>query len=675
MAGRKNGNFNFTMAKTKILKPTYEADSLPAELEKDMKKLEKKSFGKLIDQVAAEYSISYDFMRPKWDEWGLRLKLYNNQKRDKEKVGDPLLFTIHQTVLASLYQDRLMTSFGPRERGDMDVSQNLGEVAEFDYTEMDKDTFDYFWNWDAGFFGRSLAHFVEWNRERSYPIPELIDPMTFLRDPRATSAQGDQRGRNGLRWGYWEMRMTKNEMRDEGVYFNLDELTSPDGDAHSLIDANRSLRAEAQGFNDPLKKNGGLKGENAEYRLVMGYTMWKGKRVRVVLGNDLTTIHRFDIMKRKPIPIIDRAMYPMSHDWDGVSIPDIVEDKQRARSVIINLGLKTAKAALHPMYLFDANKIKNKNDLNFGFNKNVPVDGPVDNAIVPIQRAQINDSAKFILDLLDTASQKATATPDQQQGVTADQGKTAYEIGTTQQNVTTRYGLSAKVFGWSEKRFWQQWYRLYKDNFKADIDEKIVRIVGAINASWRPFTRENLIGQQDPDIIIESKILADAKRLQTLQGFTNFMNLVLAIPGSSKRYTVRRYGELQGLHRDDIYAMLPPNVHELKAEEENALLEASADVVQVDIADDDMIHMEIHNKASDTPAKYAHIQAHKRAMLLKLKQPELVPADQQQNFGQGTPGADPNSPPTDLLKTTSAAPADSQPSAPAGRVPPSASAA
>lgn len=640
------------MAKTKAKPAALPVDTLAA----DMAKLEGKKFTRLVSQINSEYQLSWDYMRPKWDEWGLRLKLYNNQKRDKEKVGDPLLFTIHQTVLASLYQDKLMATFGPRERGDIDVAQNLTDTAEFDYTEMEKDILDYMWSWDAGFFGRGLVHFSEWDRDRKHPIPELIDPMAFLRDPRATSAQGDLRGRNSLRFGGWEFRLTKNEMVDQGVYFNLAALENPDGDVRSPVDRGRQLRAEAQGFNDPTRRGSNMSGENAEFRLLLWYTMYNGKRVRVVLGNDRTTIHRFEIMERKMIPIIDRSIYPMAHDWDGVSIPDIVEDKQRARSVIINLGLKSAKAALHPMYLFDTNKIRNKNDLNFGFNKNVPVNGPVNDAIVPIQRQQIQQSAQFILDLLDIAAQKATASPDQQQGVAGGSRQTATEMAIIQSKVDQRYGLAAKVFGWSEKRFWQQWYRLYKDNFAADIDEKIIRIVGAINNSWRPLTRENLVGSVDPDVIIQSKTLADADRMRTLQGFTNYINLALTIAGANRLSAVRRLGELNGLHKDDVFSILPPNVHELKAEEENKLLESSKQPVQVDVSDDDIIHMEIHNKASDTPAKYAHMNAHKRALLLKLKNPQIVPADQQGNFqGPNAPGS---TPPTDLLSSTSTPPAN-----------------
>ena len=72
-----------------------------------------RDFSDLIEQVNSEYTQAWDYIKPKWDEWALRLKLYNNQKRDKEAVGDNTLFTIFQTVLASLYSDQLTASFTP----------------------------------------------------------------------------------------------------------------------------------------------------------------------------------------------------------------------------------------------------------------------------------------------------------------------------------------------------------------------------------------------------------------------------------------------------------------------------------------------------------------------------------------------------------------------------------
>jgi len=73
--------------------------------------------------------------------------------------------------------------------------------------------------------------------------------------------------------------------------------------------------------------------------------------------------------------------------------------------------------------------------------------------------------------------------------------------------------------------------------------------------------------------------------------------------------------------------VLPPNVDEMKAETENDLLDKNT-LTPVEVADDDFVHMEVHNKAADTSAKFAHIEAHKRAMMLKRVKPEFDLAKQ-----------------------------------------------
>jgi len=92
------------MAK-KTKQATEPAQEIDNNEDLEIKKEGKGNYKNLIDQIEAEYQLAWWFMKPKLDEWGVRLKLYNNQKRKGEAVGDPLLFTIHQTVLASLYSD------------------------------------------------------------------------------------------------------------------------------------------------------------------------------------------------------------------------------------------------------------------------------------------------------------------------------------------------------------------------------------------------------------------------------------------------------------------------------------------------------------------------------------------------------------------------------------------
>lgn len=585
--------------------------------------LSKRDFSDLIKQIETEYQLSYWFMKPKWDEWALRLKLYNNQKRDKKAVGDPTLFTTHQTILASLYEDRLSVSFEPREQGDVETSENLNDLAQYDYEEMEKDIADFQWDWDASFFGRGLMMLMEFNREKMSPIPEVWDPMTVLRDPFAKSVNGDAKGRGRARFIGREIRLTKDEMRDAGVYFNFEKLKPDQTSLTSLVDRNQQLRAEAQGYSD-ISRFTGLDGDNATCQLLEWFTRKGNKLVFVTLGENRKKVVRYKEYKINKIPIIDRPMYPISHDWDGVSVPDLVEDKQRARAKLQNLGIKVAEAGLHPMYVFDNTKITNRAELNFEQNKFIGVPGSPSNVVSEIPRSGLKQDVSFIMETLDQAAQKATATPDIQQGQITGDKRTATELNIVDKKVDTRYSLSAKIFGWSEKRFWQQWYALYKEHFEKDIDEKVVRISGALGTAFRPLRRENIVANIDPDVKVESKIISDAKRFNDLQQFRGYVQLLSQDPNANIRFALKHMGKLSGLKRDVINTLLPPTVDEMIAEDENAKLEAN-EKVEVSPLDDDNIHIEIHNKLSDTPAKYAHIQAHKRAMILKKTKPELFP--------------------------------------------------
>lgn len=591
----------------------------------DLKELEGRDFSSLIKQVQTEYELAWWFIKPKWDEWALRLKLYNNQKRDKEAVGDNTLFTIFQTVLAALYNDQLGVQFAWREVGDQEVCETLDLTAEFDYEEMGKDVLDYEWDFEACFFGRGLMALMEFDRETMVPVGEIWNVMTVLRDPAATSVNGDMKGRGRAKFLGREVRMTKNEMKELGTYFNYKKLKKSGTSTRSLIDENMRAVAEAAGLSD-MSKFSEVEGENETHRLLEWFTMYKGKRVFVTLADDMKSVVRYVELDNKDIPIIDRVIYPVPQSWDGVSIPDLIEDKQRARAVAQNLSLKTVKAGLHPMYLFDETKIKNKSDLNFDFNKFIGVQGNPTGAVQEMRTAQVKADVQWIMQVLSEGAERATATPAIQQGAQPTEDNTATRDALINQKVDTRYSLSARIFGWSERRFWKQWYRLYKEHFKDGIDEKTLRITGALGAKVRPLTRENLIANTDPDVKIESRIISEERRFNELQKFKGFMEFAATDPNANLRFGLRYMAKLMGLKRDLIDHFLPPTIEEMRAEEENQAMRTNPDEpVEVLPTDDHMAHLEIHNKMEDVPAKFAHINAHKRAMLLERVRPDLFP--------------------------------------------------
>jgi len=602
-------------------------------------------YADLAKQVQSEYNLAWKHQQPKILEWRIRLKLYNNQKRDKKAVGDTTLFTIHQTVLASLYVDKLTVEFGGKEDGDEETADNLDSMAEIDYVDMEKDETDYFWDWDTLFFGRGLLALHEWERDADnhifLPVPEVLDPLSFLKDPRATSINGNRMGKGAARFFGREVKMTKRAVKDHSHIFDNDfrGIRVGSGTKSLLRDAQEARDAAQGRQNQKRYAEEGL-GANAEYDITEWHTHYemKGKveKVKVWLANQRGKVIGIQVLKSKAKrvlwPVIDRPLYPTSHDWDGTSIPDLTEDKQRARAVAQNLGLDAMKADLYPMYIYDTNKVENKKNLKFGFNKFIPVDPKGENintTIVPMNKARPNLALlNFIYDSLDVSAQKATATPDIQQGIQSEKDRPLGETNLIASNVTTRYSLSAKVFGWSEKRFWQQWYRLYKDNFEEKIDEKILRIKGAFGAKWRKLTRSNIIANIDPDVTIESKILNRAKQLEERTQLTEYFSLALQEPTANRRWGLKKLGRLNGLEKDEVDRLFPPTIDERVAEDQNDLLNENK-TVPVLAEDDHNVHLEVHAKAGDTNATYAHIKAHEEALSIKKTNPEFFPEDEE----------------------------------------------
>lgn len=596
----------------------------------------KMDFTELIKQSTSEWEQGWWFMKPKWDEWALRLKLFNNQKRDKESVGDTTMFAVFQTILATLYEDQLAATFSPREIGDDEIAENLDLVADYDYDIMEKDIIDYEWDWETLFFGRGLLCTMDFDEDTLTPSPYVWNRMATVRDPEASSVAGDREGRGGSRFLYREIRMTKDQLEESGNYFNFKDIkaTNAKADTKSPLDQYMRDTAEAAGLGD-VQKYANVTGDNATLRLREGFTTWNGTLCFVTIADNGKKVIRYQELDRKTIPVVDRVLFPIPNTFDSPAVPDFTEDKQRARAVALNLALKGVKANLHPMYLFDKNKIDERQDFNFAFNKFIPVAGNPNGAVVPLTKDHVKADVSFIMETLAQSAERATGTPDIKQGADPDAQNTATRDALVSQGSDSRYGLAARIFGWSERRFWQEYYRHLKENMDEAIHEKMTRVVGALGAAWRPFSKKDLVvpeGNKDPNIKIESKAVADARRFNEAKLFRDYLTLAAADPTAQLRAGMRYYGKLIGMKQDLVETIYPPTIDELRAEEENQLIQDGEKAIVLP-EDDHYLHLQIHNKLPDSPQKKAHLNAHKTALILQKTNPELVPQPEAQTTG------------------------------------------
>lgn len=585
--------------------------------------LNEEEYKALIEQVQSEVSISETFMRPKWDKWRKRIKLLNNQKRDDTAIGDPLIFPIFQTYIAALYNEEITTTFVPREKGDMDVAENLNALYEYDCVLMDKPRMSYEWKWSAAFFGRSLLYSFEYDTDTMTPAPEVINMMTFYRDPNAKSVNGDRRGRGAMRFGGRPILLTKREMEKSSIYKNTKDIIEGNAVNIELKSTARAIK-EANGLYETEASE--ADGENKQFTVMEWLTWHKGKRVVIGTANGNSEIVRYTVLKdQQKWGIIDMTIFHDPLGWDAVSLVELTEDKQRARARLINAQLNQVETNSNTMYAYDATKIESESDLSFAPNKHIPVEGDPTGVIQPINRSQVSSESQYMIDMMSSLAEKATGASEIQQGALAGSGKTATEIATASQGAATRFALASAVVGWAEKAFARYWYKMYKMHFPDRVGEKVIRLTGLHGAlGWRQVNKSDIELKADPDINVTSKVTAEAKKLKELNNFTNSFQMLATHPRVNKELLIERGARLNGWSDTELMFLIPPSPDVIQQRKENETLNENK-FVKINQADDDYVHLNELQKAVENKATAAHRKAHLEAIVTKSKNPNIQP--------------------------------------------------
>ena len=587
---------------------------------------------KLLDQIKKEYKLAKLSLDARVKVNLKRLRLYNNQKKYKKKVGVPLLFTIFNSLLASLYDDRMSTVWEGREPGDDDVEEYLNLVAEYDYDKMEKAELDYEVLFDALFYGFGLMNMTEFDRKKTIPMPEVIDPSSFLYDPEAASIDGNSQGRGAMRFCGREVLLTKYQMKKIPNFKRIDKVAHTARVEDDLVNQAVRERQDASGLSQSLQGQREDLGENTSFKVLEWRTWFDDKQVLVHVSSDMSVLNRYDTIEQDGWGLVSKIVWRVSHQFAGVSVPDLVEDKQRKQSEMVNLAIGSTKSDLYPMYAYDEKRVTNRNDLSFGFNKFIPVTGDPSTIISPLRKASPNLALySTVMEFLDASSQRATATPELQQGVISKEARTLGELNLVAQKVDTRYSLVVKSLMMGEKKFWRLWYLLYKQNLKKNIDKKVIRLRGATSTKFRILTRENLITSKiDPDARVESKILNEARDMNSLSKQGQIVALAGEDPTSNRRWGLKHLARLAGFIDQEIDLLLPPTLDELLAREQNEALNNN-ERVPVEPDDNHYVHLEVHSEANPTDETRIHAEGHKMALVLQRSNPELFP-----NLEQGT---------------------------------------
>ncbi len=458
------------------------------------------------------------------------LKLYINQRRNPKKVGDTLMFSTHQTILASLYKDRLDAEWMPRAEGDENRAERINSLYAFDYGEMGKAEHDYDAYLDATFYGIESEDWSHFDRKSLTPIPTVWDPLETYIDRKATTINGNRLGQGAMRFGGRGVVRTMQEMNEHGGFFNLAKLDS-DEKKGAEAKLNQQARDAARGIDSGLDTD--VK-NNKYYPLLQWYTWIDGKRYLIEAGNEGNTIVRLQRLKTEYWPLEIKRLYPMSHTLWTPGVPDFTEDKHRSRALIQNWTLDAVKLDVLPEWIFDKNKIKNKQQLReHKAGKYIEGENIDANTIIPLTKPSIHQFSENLMGVLQVNAEKAIATPEIQQGILFGQKRSATKVSEVSANVDNRYGLAASLFSLAETNTAYIWYDQYKQHFKEGTDKKTIRIIGPLGPRLEPITADDLKFKQDPDVKIESRIVSQARKREERNGLVVLGQVLLQPPGSN----------------------------------------------------------------------------------------------------------------------------------------------
>ena len=87
-------------------------------------------------------------------------------------------------------------------------------------------------------------------------------------------------------------------------------------------------------------------------------------------------------------PIVVKEAFRVPHQSIPISVADLLEDKHRAKAVLLNLAYVAAKDQANPVYLYDPTKVQQVSQfLSRQVNQHIPVLGDPAMAVQPLNKA------------------------------------------------------------------------------------------------------------------------------------------------------------------------------------------------------------------------------------------------------------------------------------------------
>ena len=391
---------------------------------------------------------------------------------------------------------------------------------------------------------------------------ETVDPFTWIPDPYSDYV-------TEARWNFFEREIPRKEL--ESLEWKEIEVESEDIDTESQ--STRTYRNDAHGTNDVTDET-----LNKIISVYQGFSYIEWKLYKVTLDTKFQELYEFEEIKpvtkeekksgKVSMKTVLRISYFSPTRWDpcGISMADLILDKQKAQSILMNLRLIDAKFnTFWQINLVNTDIVKDTTELTrpsvntkwIGANAG---NNSLANAVYPVPRQSIMADSFNVSQELVRQIQLDTGIDSRSLWVQGDKNITLGESQQIQANANVIFWLWVEVSTWAEVDFWKHmWFRTYQEHFSAK-DEKFIRLSNGFNTNQAIFRKDDFLWVDDVDFTIESKKKMGQIREQMKLQFAAKLPMILQdpnVPKITKSIAFQYSLKLDG-HSRDMQQILNP---------------------------------------------------------------------------------------------------------------------
>lgn len=610
-----------------------------------------------LKQIQDAYIESFNFLQSWKRRKVSQLVLLNNLQRGDENIASTLMLTLFNRVLSNLYDDKMQIKFLPSQGIIQEQLNAFNTLAQSDYLEMNKAKLDYDWCWDALFFNRGYIETLKFNKKRKIMEPRVINPLVFGYDPYFEEVQD---------WRYYWKWLVKSKVEIQrliknGTITGIKKAEDIPSGVDEYLWNYKLLRDKAKKAIEPSANPIG--DDVFQILEFYGYdkdgdkcVYWLDRSFSKVLYHEKLDLEDLDYgdqeKKGSKWPIVVKEVFREPHASINFGIADLLEDKHRAKSVLLNLAFIAAKDKANPLYWYNDNVADVTNFLSRQVNQHIKLNDAAvgDQSVGPInsQEPMSPELMQFIT-MLQQEANEPLGTGVTLQPIKNKKSGTATEAAIDQQLNDIAQSLQSKVMQFGEGEFWSHWFHRYAKHAN-ELDSKMANIVGVKGVTTKIVDLKMFNTDYPPGVMVFSAKEAEYKNLVKRR---DWMQLYPALLQSLDQDGFRNWNKhiFMPLMVEDpstIDVVYPKTIDEIQAERENEQL-ASEQMPQAQQTDNHVTHIYTHHMVQPkTWATWFHIAQHEqmyaeqKAQMQQAQMMQMMGGKPQ--MGSTTPGKEKQSP-------------------------------